>query len=166
MPQWKRDRSSMSSRIGGWCTLALLAPLVATLLLPTRSASAQGTPPAGSTSPYPMNDTPITLKSGTVVRLRNIVVFRAAEGTGIHGSSISLYIETPTPAADTTRVEEEARELADGQIRFADQQSFSAVTIGVCRTRACLEMREVPPELFRYRRGEDGQWRREPSPTS
>src|SRR4051812_34837856 len=59
-------------------------------------------------SPYPLNDTPVTLASGTVVRVRNIVVF-----DGPSGKSLTLYIQSPAPATDSARLAGDARDLLD-----------------------------------------------------
>jgi hypothetical protein len=36
--------------------------------------------------------------------------------------------------------------------------------VGICRTQACLEMREAPSEMFFFRAQPDGTWRAEPPP--
>ena len=55
------------------------------------SESAKSQAPS-QTGQYPTNNIAVTLKSGTVVRIRNIVVFRSQ-----NGSELAVYIETPTP---------------------------------------------------------------------
>jgi hypothetical protein len=105
------------------------------------------------TAAYPMSNTPLTLASGTVIHVRNRIVFR---GTNAH--TLTLYIETPTEAADSARVLGEARELAEIHSEYARTQGVDAIHIGVCRTQACLETREVPTELFRFIRAMDGSW--------
>jgi hypothetical protein len=57
-------------------------------------------------SPYPMNDIAVTLPSGTVVRIRNVVFFRGRSGSGL-----TIYIETPTPSTESERLALEAREV-------------------------------------------------------
>ena len=104
----------------------------------------------------PMNDTPLSLPSGTVVRVRNLVVFR-----GQQSSNLTLYIETPTPAADAITVRQEAAELVELHSEFAQRFGIRRALIGICRTQACLEMREIPAEMFHFVRDLDGSWRDE-----
>src|SRR3954470_11126239 len=98
------------------------------LHLTAGAAMGQSSTPA---SPYPANDSPVTLPSGTVVRVRNLVVF--AELVDLHGASGGLG-------------------------------PLAQVTVGVCRTQACLEMREKPGEMFFFVARPDGSWRAVASP--
>lgn len=113
------------------------------------------------TSPYPVNDIAVTLKSGTVVRIRNIVVFRSQ-----YGSELAVYIETPTPATEPERVALEAKEVARLQLKSPTIGNLSNVRVAVCRTRGCLEMREMPQEMFRFVRKSDGSLEAEKQPAS
>jgi hypothetical protein len=103
--------------------------------------------------PYPTNDAPLTLSSGTVVRQRNLVVFR-----GFNYSKLTIIIETPTVASDTHRVAQEAQEVATLHDTFARTQGASGITVDVCRTQACFELREAAAETFHFARGQDGTW--------
>jgi hypothetical protein len=105
-------------------------------------------------SPYPANDTPVTLPSGTIVRVRNIVVF-----VGPNGKSLTLYIETPTHAADSARVAREAKEVVDIHARSTTHGPFGRARVCICRTQACLELREEPREMFFFVPQSDGSWR-------
>jgi hypothetical protein len=105
------------------------------------------------TYPYPANDSPLTLPSGTVVRQRNLVVFR-----GRHGSRLTITIETPTAAADAARVAAEAQEVATLLDTYAQTQGINRITVAVCRSRACLELREPAAEMFHFVRADDGAW--------
>ena len=104
-------------------------------------------------NPQPMNDTPVTLSSGTVVRVRNVIVF-----VGPSGKSLTLYIETPTQAADSARMERDAKELIGRYAESATSGPFVRAIVGVCRTPACLEMREPPSKLFFFSKQPDGSW--------
>lgn len=104
-------------------------------------------------NPQPMNDTPVTLSSGTVVRVRNIVVF-----VGPSGKSLTLYIETPTQAAESAQIERDAKELIGRYSESATSGPFVRAIVSVCRTQACLEMREPPSELFSFAKQPDGSW--------
>ena len=128
--------------------MCFLAGFVVAFFAPQRAA---GQLPLTS-SPYPMSDTPLTLPSGTVVRVRNLIVFQS-QGS----SSLTIYIETPTPAADSFRLAREARELVELHTQFANVQSLSTVRVAVCRSPACVEMREKPSETYTYRRA-DSTW--------
>jgi hypothetical protein len=110
-------------------------------------------------SPYPANDAPMTLASGTVVRQRNIVVFRGRNGN----SSLTITIETPTSATDSARVSEEAREVAGLLDEYTRRQGIDRISVAVCRSQACLELREVAKELFHFERAADGTWSAERS---
>jgi hypothetical protein len=105
-------------------------------------------------SPYPVNDSPVTLPSGTVVRVRNVVVF-----AGPRGKDLTLYIESPTPAADSARLAREAKELVDLHRASGGLGPLARASVGVCRTRACLEMRQIPTEMFFFVAQPNGSWR-------
>lgn len=105
-------------------------------------------------SPYPTNDTPVTLPSGTVVRVRNLVVF-AGQG----GNALTLYIQSPTLPSDSARLAREAKELVDLHAVSGNLGTLARATVGVCRTQACLEMREMPSEMFFFVAQPDGSWR-------
>ncbi len=70
----------------------------AVLLAICIASSAMAAQEPSLTYPYPAN-IPLTLSSGTVVRQRNVVVFR-----GHHINTLTITIESPTPAADADRV--------------------------------------------------------------
>jgi len=112
-------------------------------------------------SPYPMNDIPMTLSSGTVVHVRNIVAFKHQDQ-----ATLTVYIETPTPPSQHERVFQEAREVAGIQVKSPLGPNTSSVNVGVCRTQACLEMREIPTEMFLFVRQPDGSWQAGKSPSS
>lgn len=110
--------------------------------------------PAPSQPPSaPMNNIPVTLSSGTVIHVRNVVVLRN-QGE----SALTLYIETPTPASDRQRIAAEAKEALNFQLRSAAGQRFSMANVVVCRTQACLAMVERSPEMFLFGRAPDGTW--------
>ncbi|HEY4219176.1 MAG TPA: hypothetical protein VGM67_18665 [Gemmatimonadaceae bacterium] len=100
-----------------------------------------------------MNDAPLTLPSGTVVRQRNIVVFR-----GRHAGHVRIVIETPTPAAESDHVGRDAHAVAVLHDTLASAHDIGCVIVDVCRTQACLELREPPLESFSFVRGPDGNW--------
>ena len=130
--------------------LAVVGGLVAfARLAPTAAAQVPAVP-----NPYPANNTPITLASGTVVRQRNLVVFRGRNGN----SSLTITIETPTSATDSNRVSQEAREVAALHDEYARAQRIDRISVAVCRSQACLELREIAKELFHFERGADGTW--------
>jgi hypothetical protein len=124
-------------------------------------AEGAASPLLAQDAPYPNNNIPVTLSSGTVVRIRNVVVFRGQNGNGL-----TLFIETPTPATELERVAAEAREVLKFQFKSPSNESPAMVSIGVCRTQACLEMRERPREMFSFVRQPDGSWRAEKVPDS
>jgi hypothetical protein len=107
----------------------------------------------GISNPYPANDSPLTLPSGTTVRQRNFVVFRCP-----NASALTLTIETPTAATAAERVAREAQEVAMLHDEYAHTQGITRITVGVCRSQACLELREVPAEIFHFVRAGDGTW--------
>jgi hypothetical protein len=118
------------------------------------------------TGQYPTNDIAVTLASGTVVRIRNIVVFR-----GPNGNELAVYIETPTPSTDSERVASEAKEIAGLQIKSSPPSNLTtgelgSVSVAVCRTRGCLEMREKPQEMFLFVRKSDGSLEAEKQPST
>lgn len=128
---------------------ALTAGLFAFCAAPSAMAAQQSKP----SSPYPSNDSPLTLPSGTVVHQRNLVVFR-----GHHVSGLTIVIETPTPAADSQRIAREAHEVATLHAAFAEAQAIDRITVAICRSQACIELREVATEMFQFVRAADGTW--------
>lgn len=108
---------------------------------------------------YPMTDIAVTLASGTVVRVRNVVIVRDQ-----HDSRLAVYIETPTPASEPERVASEAKEVAGVQVRSPMIGNLTNVRVAVCRTSGCLEMREKPLEMFSFVRKPDGSLEAEKQP--
>jgi hypothetical protein len=120
--------------------------------------------------PYPMNDIAVPLPSGTVVRVRNIGVFQGGKGSGsvdgVPGNALTLYIETPTPATEPERLATEAQELLGLQEKIPAIKHATVASVGVCRTRLCVEMREVPQEMFNFVRDANGSWEPQMRPGS
>jgi hypothetical protein len=108
----------------------------------------------------PMNNLAVTLSSGTVVRIRNMVVFRSQNGSGL----LTVYIETPTPSSEPERVALEAKEVAGVQVKSPTIGNLTNVRVAVCRTSGCLEMREKPQEMFSFIRKSDGSLEAETPP--
>jgi len=106
--------------------------------------------------PYPTTDLPIAVPPGVVVRVRDQVVFR-----GRNVSSLTLLVESPTPPGDTSRLAYQAAAVTDQYATFAATQSIDQISVGICRTQACIEMREPPKERFEFVRGTDGRWNRD-----
>jgi hypothetical protein len=102
----------------------------------------------------PLSDTPLGLPSGTVVRVRNLVIFKNLGGPG----SLTIYIETPTAAHDADRLAREAQELATMHDMFAQTQNITTISVAVCRTPECIELRGAPSERFSFTRANDGAW--------
>src|SRR5688500_5045864 len=99
--------------------LRICAASAAFLLCTTDGAMGQL---PSQTSPYPMNGIAVTLSSGTVVRIRNIVVFRSQKG-----SRLTVYVETPTPSTERARVALEAKEIAGLQVTAASNPTNVSV---------------------------------------
>ncbi len=112
--------------------------------------------PTAAQNPYPTTNSPITLASGTVVRVRDLVVFR-----GRTESSLTIYIETPTPAADTSRLAREAHELANLHTAFANGNAISRIAVAICRTTGCSALRERPTKTVSFVRVNDQAWVRD-----
>lgn len=107
-------------------------------------------PPLGSSA---STDSPLTLSNGRVLRQRNLVVFR-----GSHTVRLTIVIETPTLAADRSRLKEETREVANLYDEFARTEGVNGITVAVCRTQACSELRQLSRERFDFVRGRNGRW--------
>jgi hypothetical protein len=112
-------------------------------------------------SPYPLSDTPLQLPSGTTVRLRNRVVFR-----GRHTTRLTIVIETPTAADAIAQLQEESREVAEVFRQFATTEQIAHLTVMVCRTQTCLEMREPSHEMFHFVRDGEAPWQPDLAATS
>lgn len=113
------------------------------------------------TGHYPMTDIAVTLASGTVVRIRNVVVFRSQNGSGL-----TVYIETPTPSTEPDRLALEAKEVAGLQVKSPTIGNLTSVRVAVCHTSGCLEMREKPQEMFSFVRKSDGSLEAEKQPST
>ena len=109
----------------------------------------------------PMNNIAVTLTSGTVIRIRNVVVVR-----GPNGSGLAVYIETPTPSTEPERLALEAKEVAGLQLKSPMAGNLTSVSVAVCRTSGCLEMREKPQEMFSFVRKSDGSLEAEKQPST
>ena len=120
--------------------------------------------------PYPMNDIAVTLPSGTIVRIRNIGVLRfGSEGELGHSKSegsVTIYIETSTPASQPERLAREAKELLGLLEGLPPVKNGTSANIGICRTRLCLEMRAIPDEMFWFARVPSGEWELKEPPKS
>lgn len=140
--------------------LALRTVAASAAFLVCTSEAAESQAPSQADQ-YPMNNIAVTLTSGTVVRIRNIVVFR-----GQIGNELTVYIETPTPSTEPARVASEAKEVAGLQLKSPTIGSLTSVSVAVCRTSSCLQMREKPREMFHFIRKSDGtlEAERQPSP--
>lgn len=147
--------------------LAVLATTVACLSSATETAMSQQ---ADQNYPYPINNIAVALPSGTVVRVRNIVVFQGGKGSGsiqsVPANALTLYIETPTPSTEPERLAAEAQELLGLQEKLPAIKDATIASIGICRTRLCLEMREIPEEMFVFVRRANGSWERQERPDS
>jgi hypothetical protein len=100
----------------------------------------------------PMNNLAVTLSSGTVVRIRNMLVLQTPNGSRL----LTVYIETPTPSTEPERLAVEAKEVAGIQIKSPTIGNLTSVRVAVCRTNGCLEMREKPQEMFSFIPKSDG----------
>lgn len=123
------------------------------------SEGARGQAPS-QTGHDPMQNLAVTLSSGTVVRIRNMLVLQAPNGSGL----LTVYIETPTPSTEPKRLAVEAKEVAGLQIKSPTIGNLTYVRIAVCRTSGCLEMREKPQEMFSFIRKSDGSLEAEQPP--
>lgn len=113
------------------------------------------------TGQYPMTDIAVTLASGTVVRIRNVVAFRSQ-----NRSELTVYIETPTPSTEPDRLALEAKEIAGLQVKSPTIGNLTNVRVAVCRNRGCLEMREKPQQMFLFVRKSDGSLEADKQPST
>lgn len=106
-------------------------------------------------SSTPGTNIPLKLSSGTVVRIRDVTIAQTT-----HRKSLTLYIQTPTASSDSEQLLREAREVVDRYDLYAVERHVGAINIAVCRTRGCIEMRELPDRLFTFARQSNGSWER------
>jgi hypothetical protein len=85
--------------------------------------------------------------------VRNRVVFH-----GHHSQRLTVVIETPTLATAVTQLREESRQLAEMLRHLADAARVDRLTVMICRTQACLELREPSHEMFHFAREGDAPW--------
>jgi hypothetical protein len=147
--------------------IRVLATASACLVSATETAMSQQ---SAQNYPYPINDIAVALPSGTVVRVRNIVVFQGGKGHGsIRGvpvNALTLYIETPTPSTEPERLATEAQELLGLKEKLPAIKDATIASVGICRSRLCLEMKETPQEMFTFVRRVNGSWERQERPGS
>lgn len=112
----------------------------------------------GSVSAAPLEHSRVELPAGRHVVIRNRTVFVGPPPSW----NLTVYIETPTPAADVAGVRQEATDLANvlpiAAYEAREGSPPSRVIVLVCRTQACVEMRGMPDELFTFVRDASGRW--------
>jgi hypothetical protein len=140
--------------------LGLRAVAASAVIVVCTSEGAMSQVPS-QTGHYPMTDVAVTLTSGTVVRIRNVVVFQSQ-----NVNELAVYIETPTPSTQPDRLALEAKEIAGLQVKSPTLRNFTSVRVVVCRTTGCLEMREKPQEMFSFTRKSDGSLEADKQPST
>lgn len=105
--------------------------------------------------PYPTQRTSLTLPSGRVVVILNLVVSTQA---GHPGGAFSIHYETRQPAAAHAARQAEAVEVVEAHRARAEERGFDLMTAAICNTLAAAEMREMPEVEFYFKRGLDGRW--------
>lgn len=108
--------------------------------------------------PPSLESSRVELADGRVVDVRNrLVSVTAGRVTGL-----VLVIETATPASDRARVRRDAEEVANlVPLDWHVQQRGAPIerlTVVVCRTPACVQMREATDERFVFGRDGAGGW--------
>ena len=105
--------------------------------------------------PYPTQRTPLTLPSGHVVVIRNLVVSTQA---GQSGGAFSILYETTQPASEHAARQAEAVEVVELHRSWAEERDLDLMCAAICNTDAAAEMREMPEVVFFFKRGLDGRW--------
>lgn len=105
--------------------------------------------------PYPTQRTPLTLPSGHVVVILNLVVSTQA---GQPGGAFTVQYETRHPASQHAARQAEAVEVVEAHRAWAEAHGFDVITAAICNTLAAAEMREMPEVVFYFKPGVDGRW--------
>jgi hypothetical protein len=135
-----------------------LAVLLALALSTT--AGAQGVAQTGSQTGYPNVNRPLAIGPGDTIQVLNRTVIDRSPGA--RAIRLDLQYSTRIPASDVTARLAQADRVA--QTLSADAKSIGArvVSISICETQACAEMREQPKTWYIYERGVGGVWFRRP----
>ena len=103
--------------------------------------------------PYPLQDRPISLPSGRVVRLYNVFTLRPGPPT-----SYTVQYGSAIPEGDGALRRAEAAEVITFFAEYFASQGATRASAQICGTRAQAEMREAPECIFRFERRHDGLW--------
>jgi hypothetical protein len=107
-----------------------------------------------SPSQYPLQDRPLTLPSGRVVQLYNVVSI----ASGDDSSSFGVQYRSAISASDEVNRREEATEVIAKFARLFSRADVTRASAQLCATRAQAEMREPPEMIFQFERGADSSW--------
>ena len=131
-----------------------LAVLLALAL--TTTASAQSIAQTGSQTGYPNVNRPLGLGPGDTVQVLNRTIIDRSPGA--RSIRLDLQYSTRIPASDGAARSAQADRVA--QIVGSDAKTIGArvVSISICESQACAEMREQPKTWFVYERGVGGVW--------
>ena len=105
--------------------------------------------------PYPTQRTPLTLPSGQVVVILNLVISSQA---GQPGGAFEVQYETRHPPGEHAARQAEAVEVVAVHRAWAEERGFDLMTAAIFNTAAAAEMREMPEAVFFFKRGLDGRW--------
>jgi hypothetical protein len=110
----------------------------------------------------------VDLPSGRKVRLLQVLFVLAGRGpSGVDhdslprgvmigtpepGASMSLYISTPTPKSETQILEQESRDVIEHMKDQIATHDVRGITVIVCRSKACAELRGMTSETFFFRK--------------
>jgi hypothetical protein len=107
-----------------------------------------------SPSQYPLQDRPLTLPSGRVVQLYNVVSI----ASGDDSSSFGVQYRSAISASDEVNRREEATEVIAKFARLFSRPDVTRASAQLCATRAQAEMREPPEMIFQFERAADSSW--------
>lgn len=119
-------------------------------LIATKSVRAQSPFDA---KPYPAMDLPMTLSSGHVWRVRNLVVLVSGGR-----KALTIFVETGDAVRDSATMLFDASALVREHPELQAGESLDRITVAVCRTEACIELRERPSDLWLFERLPAGGW--------
>jgi hypothetical protein len=107
-----------------------------------------------SPHPYPLQERPLSLASGRVVQLYNIVSMTSPD----RAPSFGVQYRSSIAAADEEGRKAEAIEVIAIYADFFAAQGATSGSAQLCATRAQAEMREPPEMIFQFERAADTSW--------
>ena len=109
-----------------------------------------------SRPPFPLEETPLTLPSGRVVAVLNLV---AVAQRGRAGGTLGVQYRSAVPAADREGRRAEAAEVAARYAAVAAARGCRRLAAQLCNSPEAAALRALPELVLTFEPAADGTWR-------